>query len=69
MQSYMFTPNKLTHLHNHKTQEMRFDVIVVVKFVIRDSPEFQDMERKDIILLFQCVKKLLASKSIYVTCN
>jgi len=24
---------------------MRFDVIVVVKFVIRDSPEFQDMKK------------------------
>ena len=50
----MFTPNKLTHLHNHKTQEMRFDAIVFVKFVIRDSPEFQDM------------KKILSSKRIIV---
>ena len=42
----MFTPNKLIHPHNHKTQEMRFDVIVLVKFVNGNSHEFQDMEKK-----------------------
>ena len=50
----MFTPNKLTkltHPHNHKTQERRFDVVILVKFVNGNSHEFQDMEKKILYML------------------
>ena len=62
----MFTPNKLTkltHPHNHKTQEKRFDVVTLVKFVNGNSNEFQDMEKK-ILYMFRFKKKYWLVKYI-----
>jgi hypothetical protein len=62
----MFTPNKLTkltHPHNHKTQEKRFDVVTLVQFVNGNSNEFQDMEKK-ILYMFQFKKKYWLVKYI-----
>ena len=54
----MFTINKLTkltHPHNHKTQEKRFDVVTLVKFVNGNSNEFQDIKKRYYICC--CLKK------------